>query len=97
MNATRRISVTIRLDASEQFKWKTQTGPIWCERFSFGEDDFKPRDNGARTVLVSGTAIKKDGTAALFHRQDYIPFHEVPPNILRRAVAEFNRNPGVKL
>jgi hypothetical protein len=85
MRATKRVSVTVMLDASEQFRFKTQTGEIRVRTITFHPHDFDFNANGYYAAFCVGTAIKKDGTPALFDRRDNIEFRFIPMYVLDRV------------
>jgi hypothetical protein len=97
VNLTKRVSLQIRLDASEQFKFETRTGPIMADYIMFNPKDFNKREGFEREAWVRGFAIKIDGSMALIHRADHIKFSDIPPHILEAAVKEFNRRELVRL
>lgn len=104
MKVTKHVTLIMEIEPSETFKFKTRTGEIFVEELRFHPEDFdesEPDDDGVksrfRKAWVRGTAIKNDGTRALFDRRDYIPFSDIPPHLLHAAVREFNNNKKVAL
>lgn len=100
MKLTKQVTLIMNLNPPEQFKFHTPTGPIMVNTLRFSPEDFSPeptRYHRHRHGWARGSAIKKDGSIALFDRQGNIPFSDIPPHLLEAAIKEFNRNPKVSL
>lgn len=97
MQISKSVSVTVRLEASEQFRFETPTGPIMVSHMSFSPGDFRMPPRGERCAHARGPGIKKDGSVALIDRSGYIPFRLIPTPILEGAIKALRDTPEISL
>lgn len=97
MQIAKSVSVTVRLEASEQFRFETRTGPIMVSYVSFSPGDFRMPPRGERCAFARGPGIKKDGSVAMIDRSDYIPFRLIPTHVLEGAIQALRETPEISL
>lgn len=82
MRAHTQNRIIVRLEVSERFRFTTRTGLILVDQVRFTPSDFKEE---RPSCWVSGPAVKKDGTEALFNREDIAYFKDIPYAVLWEA------------